>query len=170
MKAIVLVVAASALMACVEKSAWTVEKTALYRVSSYGESPAALGSHKPYFLVKKVVGSSDSAISRNVVQYQIVWCEAQNKCNDRDYSLQVVQYLYASEEDRITFESGEKCTIVRHSLSGDRITIKSDTYASRQFSPEECEAGASAPLLSKFVRTSSKTITGQLVQRIGDEA
>jgi hypothetical protein len=170
MKAIVLFAVSSALMACTEKSAWKVEKTDLYRVSSLVGSPAPMGSQKPYFLVKRVVGSSDSAISRNVVQHQVFWCQDRTNCNDRDYSLQVVQYRSASESDRATFESGEKCTIIRHSLSGDRIAIKSDTYASEQFSPEECEAGVSAPLPSKFVRTSSKTVEGQLVQQAGDEA
>lgn len=171
MKAIALVAAACVLAACTEKPGWIVEQKDLYRVTDYsdGEPTDASAPHKPYFLLKKVTGSSDSAISTNIVQYQVVWCENQSNCNERDYSLQVVQYRGAPEDERITFESGAKCTIIRHSISGYKILIMSDVYESKEFSPEECEAGASAPLPSKFVRTSGKKITGNLVKRISGE-
>jgi hypothetical protein len=171
MRIIFLVFATCVLMACTKKSAWIVEQTDLYSVSGYsdGQSSLTQAPHKPFFLVKKVVGSPDSAVSKNVIQFQIVWCESQSSCNDRDYSLQIIQPSSASEDERVSFESGAKCSIISHSLSDQRITIELSEYTSSKFSPEECEAGVSSPLPTKFIRTSTKTITGKLVKRLGNE-
>ena len=169
MKPFVLFAAVFALTACATKSVWTVAQTDLYRVSNYLSDdsscePTASASHKPSFLIKKVVGSSSSAIFKDIVQYQVVWCDSQSSCTDRDYSLQIDQFRNSPENNRTSFESGKNCSIIKHSLSGDRITIESSTYTSNQFSPEECEAAVTAPLPSKFVCISSRIITGQLVQ------
>jgi len=170
MRTIVLLAStACALMACAEKSPWTVEQADLYRVSDYDEEPhaAQAGPRRQFFLVKKVVAAPDSAL-KDVVQFQVVWCEKQNTCTDRDYSLQVDQFRGDREDERTTFQSGANCTIVKHSLAGDRMTIQSDTYASNQFTAAECKAGLSTPLPPKFIRTSRRTISGELVRPAKD--
>jgi hypothetical protein len=167
MRIVVLVAfAAWALTACAEKSAWKVERSDLYRVSDYEEEPhgSRAGPPKPFFMVKKVVAAPGSVLGE-VVQFQVLWCDSPDRCNYRDYSLQVNQHRSDREEQRTSFESGANCTIVKHALAGDRITIRADVYSSSQFTAAECEAGVSTRLPPNFVQTSSTTISGALVKQ-----
>jgi hypothetical protein len=143
---------------CHASSAWRIQRIELFRVSqSDGDAQAS----RPYFQIRTIVGADGSRLE-GIGHLQVRWCDGPDACGDADPAF-ALGLEHATPDEVVEATVGADCTIVRHTRSADRITLRSDTYRSSGFTPGECEAGTRAPLPEKFILVSSRWVSGHPV-------